>query len=560
LSRRRVLRGGAAGAVGLALAGCTQASETPTVAPAATVRAGTAATPTPGSGAQPAATAARPKLGGAITTMVTLTEPSLEVHAGTNGLAAGVGAGICYSTLLTSKWGPDIKPPSYIPSGDLAESWTQPDDTTYLFKMRPGIKWQNIAPVNGRELTAEDILYSYNRVREKRSLAGFLAGIAKMEAVDRATLKLTLDKPNADLLDNLSQATLVIVARERAEQTGGDLSMPPLIGTGPFLLDTFEPSQRTSLKRNPDYFVKGLPYLDAFTSLAVPGDPSLQVSSFRGGATNVLGSGLTRQMAEDIKRAVPSAVVTYISADRIPTDLILNLSLDLFRDVRVRQAISKAIDRKAIIDTIWTGRAQPMAGLSLPDPSYGLPEAELGRLVARDVEGAKRLLRDAGKENLSFEITVSNVLSGTMVSVTELIQANLKEIGVTTTLKPVDSPTNQAALQSGNFQANAYITSAGAPNGWLYLRHYTGGTQNYAKYSDAEMDKLIDQQAVLARDPEGRKKILQDIQRRIVDAAAYIPLVFFQQPIANAAEVKGFNPPTLLNLHNTFWTTVWLDR
>src|SRR5262249_15553281 len=148
----------------------------------------------------------------------------------------GVGPYICYSQLLTYKWGPDIKSPSYIPTGDLAESWTQADDTTYLFKLRSGVKWHNIAPVNGRELIAEDIIYSYERVRELKSQAGFLAGITKMEAVDKLTLKLTLDKPNPDVLDNLAQNKLSIVARERVEQTGGKLDESPLIGSGPFIL------------------------------------------------------------------------------------------------------------------------------------------------------------------------------------------------------------------------------------------------------------------------------------------------------------------------------------
>jgi peptide/nickel transport system substrate-binding protein len=557
LTRRSVLRGAALGASAMVLAACGA----PASAPAAPAAVATSAdTATPVSGAAPAATAARPKLGGTLSSMVTTMEPNLEPHAGTSGLAVGVGAGICYSSLLTFKWGPDIKAPSYIPTGDLAESWTQPDDLTHIFKLRPGVKWHNIPPVNGRELVAEDVIYSYERVWEKRTYASLLSGISKIEAVDPGTLKLTLDKPNADLLSNLSQANLLIVARERAEQTGGNLDEPPLIGTGPFILDTFEPRQRTSVKRNPDYFVKGLPYLDAYKNLQVPGDPSLMLSSFRAGAANALVSGASLQLAEDVKRTVPSAVVFYIPADRITTDIILNTNLEMFRDVRVRQAISKAIDRRAIIDTIWQGRARPMAGMSLPDPTYSLPEAELGRLVARDVEGAKRLLKEAGRENLSFEMAATTALSGTIVTTAELIQANLKEVGIATTIRQAETASLNASMQSRSFQAVAHIVSAGAPNGWLYARYYTGGTLNYAKYSDTEMDRLIDQQAVMARDPEGRKKILREIQRKIIDAAAYIPLVFFDQPHVLAAEVKGFNPPTLANLHNAFWTTVWLDK
>src|SRR5439155_9184012 len=122
-------------------------------------------------------------------------EGNLDPHTATGlGGAGGLGPLICYSLLVNYKWGPDIKPPSYAPVGDLAESWTQPDDLTYLFKLRPGVKWHNIAPVNGRELTAEDIVYSLKRVVEQKTYAGVLSGIAKFEAPDKATVRLTVDK------------------------------------------------------------------------------------------------------------------------------------------------------------------------------------------------------------------------------------------------------------------------------------------------------------------------------------------------------------------------------
>src|SRR5262249_22608366 len=159
----------------------------------------------------PSSLAPPPKLGGTLRTMATAVERNLEPHvAGGINATGNNGPLICYSQLLTYKWGADVKPPSYIAAGDLAESWTQPDDLTYIFKLRPGVKWHNIAPVNGRELVAEDIVYSYNRVREQRSYAAFLTGVVRMETPDRATLRLTLDKPNPDLLNNLGQYSLPI--------------------------------------------------------------------------------------------------------------------------------------------------------------------------------------------------------------------------------------------------------------------------------------------------------------------------------------------------------------
>src|SRR5207248_2120179 len=108
-------------------------------------------------------------------------------------------------------------------------------------------------------------------------------------------------------------------------------------------------------KRNPDYYFRGQPYVDGFESIRVA-DSSTFVNAFRTGDANLLASGVTIQQSEDIKKTVPGVNVIYIPNDRGTTELMLNMTLDIFKDVRVRQAISKAIDRQAIIDTVWLGR------------------------------------------------------------------------------------------------------------------------------------------------------------------------------------------------------------
>src|SRR5262249_41628698 len=161
----------------------------------------------------------------------------------------------------------------------------QLDDLTYLFKLRPGVKWHNIAPVNGRGLVADDLIYSYQRIRDlKAPSAGLLTGISKMEAVDPTTLKLTLDKPNADLLDHLANYNMLIVAKE-AVAVNGDLKEGPTVGTGPFMLQEFVVNARVVTRRNPDYFLKGLPYLDGVTAFRTA-DPSAPGNAFRAGTLN----------------------------------------------------------------------------------------------------------------------------------------------------------------------------------------------------------------------------------------------------------------------------------
>jgi peptide/nickel transport system substrate-binding protein len=217
LSRRRVLRGTAAGALGLGLAGCGTGPSSETTS-GGTVVATVAPTPT--------TAPASPKYGGELKTIATFSERALDPHV-SSGAAGGIGAAVCYSQLLTYKWGPDVKRPSYIAAGDLAESWTHLDETTFLFKLRTGIKFLNLPPVNGRELDAEDAARSFRRILDKRTFAASLAGVSDFEVVDPRTLRLRLEKPNADLLGNLAVANLSIVARELAEQ---DLATGPTIG------------------------------------------------------------------------------------------------------------------------------------------------------------------------------------------------------------------------------------------------------------------------------------------------------------------------------------------
>jgi peptide/nickel transport system substrate-binding protein len=559
LSRRRLLRGAAVGVVGFGLAGCTATTETPTVAPAATAAA--TAAPTRAAGAAPQPTAPAAKRGGTIKAMANAFERNLEPHAaGGLGTTGGYGPYICYSQLLTYKWGSDIKPSSYIPLGDLAEFWTQPDELTYIFKIRPNVKFHNIAPVNGRPLVADDIVYSYSRIRDQKTYAANLAGIVRMEAPDKTTFKITLEKPNADILNNLALNTLVIVAKERVEMAGASMEEPPLIGSGPFLFESINFQERFVARRNPDYYIAGQPYIDGFEGFRTP-EPSTMVNALRAGSINVIPGNLTVQLAEDLKKAIPTVNIIYIPGDRNPLEIVLNSTLDTFKDIRVRQAISKAIDRKAIVDACYGGRAQITAGLSLPDPSYALPDADITRLLGKDVEGAKKLLKDAGRETgLSFEITAPNFGSGILITMAEVIQANLKDIGIATTIKTVDTTTWLAATQSLNFQAITGTYAGAAPNAWLTSRFATGGSQNWVKYSDPEMDKLIEQQATQARDADARKKILQDIQRKIIDAAVYIPCVTGQPPVAALAEVKDFFPPITVNGHSLVWNTVWIDK
>jgi peptide/nickel transport system substrate-binding protein len=180
-ARRRLLRGGGVGLAGLALAACTSTTASPTAAPAAAPTTG-AAGATAGPAATPTGAARQPKMGGTFKqTQGSADQPHLDPHLVSSNALSIIGPGPAWSQLLAYKHGPGIGE-NYEIVGDLAESWQQADDTTYVFKIRSGVKFHNIPPVNGRELVAEDIAYSFQRIIDGRANASYMAGVAKMEA------------------------------------------------------------------------------------------------------------------------------------------------------------------------------------------------------------------------------------------------------------------------------------------------------------------------------------------------------------------------------------------
>jgi peptide/nickel transport system substrate-binding protein len=510
-SRRGVLK--ALGGAGVALVG---AACSPGAAPAPPTVAAVAGGQAPATGTGPATppTAVAAKRGGTFRWGGPNTWPHLDPHQTTNVVIVGYGVGVCYSKLLKLKL-KGVQMPAALPTGDLAESWEQPDDVTYVFKLRPNVKWQNVAPLNGRALTADDIIYSYDRQRTKGfANAGLLEAITKMEAVDRNTLKLTTRAPSADFLIALTDTRSVIVAKEAVELKG-DLKEGPLVGTGPFIVEKLDKNGLSVLRRNPDFYIAGQPYIDTYHYIITP-DYQTTVSAFRAGDLEVIPQpNISVEEANGLKKANPNIQVI-LDKSFTGSQLGLNLKRPPFNDVRVRQAFYKAIDTKALIATAGAGWLS--VGWNVPSLDWTLPPDEIGRLVQQDVEGARRLLREAGQDKgFDFTFTVSNGIPQD-VSGAELIAAQLKDVGIRTTIKTVDYSTLQEQLTRKDFDAYIGAYGTGGTFDLTVSQFYYGkGPLNVAGVEDPTLDQMIDKQTTLGRDPEARRKMVLDIQRRVID-------------------------------------------
>jgi peptide/nickel transport system substrate-binding protein len=534
------------------------ACSAPAAAPAPTAAAGAAQAPT--SAPAPAAPAA--KRGGTFHWASQASFPHMDPHLTSTAAMFGYGIGQWYSRLLKLKL-KDVQLPAFIPTGDAAESWEQPDDITYVFKLRPNMKWHNVAPVNGRALVADDIIFSYDRQRTKDPTfvnASILSNVVKLEAPDKQTLKITIDKPSADFLLNLSSTYSVIIAKEVVDQKG-DLKTGPVIGTGPFIMDTFDPQGDTFLRRNPDYYMTGQPYVDTY-QFTVVRDAETFKSAFRAGQTDYIPPGsVTPTEAETYRKAIPNVQLPVLKGIGGGTELGLRQDRAPFNDPRVRQAIYKAVDAEAIIQTAL-GSGWFSVGLPLPAQDWFLPQDEMSGRYKRDLDGARKLLKDAGQDG-GFEFALSTNISPEYQAATELIVAQLREVNIRATIRVLDGVAYYAQVHDkGDFEAYVGpVVTFPSVDATLFGKYHSKGARNITKINDPKLDQMIEQQTALGRNPDARKKLLLDIQRQILDQSYIRYLSTLQGPVALQPYVRDFYAGfAAINFETDRFVYMWLDK
>ena len=190
-----------------------------------------------------------------------------------------------HSRLIKQKAGPAIAPGTFPLEATSQSRGRSPNENTFVFKLRRGVKWHNKPPVNGREFTADDVVYSIERFRTVKgnSNAYMLKSLDKVEAVDKYTVKFTLKEPFAWFLDMLaSPMAIAIVAKEAVEKFGDLKKAESVIGTGPWMLDSYRPNVGATLVRNPGYFIPGLPHIERI-EVTVDEDNASRMAAFMSG-------------------------------------------------------------------------------------------------------------------------------------------------------------------------------------------------------------------------------------------------------------------------------------
>jgi peptide/nickel transport system substrate-binding protein len=442
-----------------------------------------------------------------------------------------------HSRLLKHKAGPGIQPGTFPIEGDLAESWTQPNETTYIFKLRKGVRWQNKPPVNGRELTADDVVYSVERFKTVTGNANayMLSSVDKVEAQDKYTVKFTLKAPYVWFLDMLANSHAVaIIAKECVEKFGDLKKYESVVGSGPWMLESYRPNVGYTYIRNPNYFLTGLPYIDK-VEVAVDEDNASRMAAFLAGKYDlgweyqgVINRVDWVQIKDTLKQKrprlqtaeYPNAVMSHISmrTDKAP-----------FSDVRVRRAMSLAIHRQGIIDAVLEG----VGAFNPPVPAalkeWSVPMNQLGegaRWYKYDLTQAKKLMAEAGYAN-GFQATMDFTTYGStiLVDISQLVLKHLKDIGIDAKLNQKEYGAYISTSFYGKFDSMTLGPQTGfqEPDNFLYGQYYPGELKNQSHINDPVVaDMLVRQRRTV--DVAKRREVIYSIQRHLANQQYYVQL------------------------------------
>jgi len=414
---------------------------------------------------------------------------------------------------------------------DLAESWEIPNNLTYIFHLRKGVKFHN-----GREMTADDVKYSLERVLDPATASpgrSYISTISKIEVVDAYTVKLTLSSPLASLLDALTSNNISIVPREVVQEHGNLQRVA--VGTGPYMLKDWVVDNSMTLVKNPNYFETGLPKSDQVIFRVIPEEASLY-AGVRSGNLDLatINDGATIRQAKADKNVVvmskPGMNVRVFS---------FNNQKKPFDDIRVRQAVALALNRSEILTMAEYGMGSVTGPIPISAKVWAIPpdQLPLGKI---DYAKAKQLLADAGYPNgFAFDIVCSSTYEGGL-AVAQVIQNQLKNIGLTANLDVVEWGNYIDRWVKRDFATMVELRGGSSePDRFLYRSlHSTGGVNNFM-FKDAETDKLLE----LGReqtDPAQRKATYDKVQIVLSEKA---PLVFLYCPNENQVTspyVDGF--------------------
>jgi len=472
----------------------------------------------------------------------------------------------CYSNLVIFDQSKQLERTENIVP-ELAERWSWQDGYRNLvFFLRRDVRWHD-----GQPFTSKDVKFTFDMVREAPNAAAKLrlnprkewySNVDAIEAPDLYTVVFRLKRPQPSILTMLASGYSPVLPAH----------VPPAehrarcIGTGPFKLKEWKRGESVELVRNPDYFVKGRPYLDAVRYVIIV-ERGTRVAALQANQVDVAFPGeTTLNIYEQLKAAVPKMVFTE-TASNVNENLLINTTRPPFDNVKVRRALALAVDRRAYVQAVHRGSAIVGASLA-PKPwgVWGLPDKDLAALAGYgkgpdEKAKARRLLAEAGfAPGNPLKVEMATRAIAIYLDFASFVLNELKAVGIEATLKQIETAQWHPLATRREFQIAANLTGLGVddPDASFYENYACGSPRNYTGYCNEEITRLIDQQSQEI-DPVKRRALVWQIQTRLENEASRPIMGWRTDHFAHHPHVKG------LTIHNVVYNCcrlqdTWLDR
>lgn len=488
-----------------------------------------------------------PKYGGVLKYGLSTDPPNFDPQKTSGGTAAMVVKNQFYNGLI--RYWKDYKI-----DYDLAKSYEVTEGgKVYTFHLHENVYWHN-----GEKLTMEDVKFSFDRILDPKSAAANHKDLAnlidRIEIVGANTVRFVLKNPSPSFLNIMASTTAKVISKSFVEG-GADLNKQ-LMGTGPFKLAEYTPAVHLKVEKNKNYFKKGLPYLDGIDFVFYK-DDTTRVTALRSGAIDLMGYVPWKQM-EAVERNDKLQLLS--DKGMLFMMALCNVKKAPLDNAKVRQALAWAVDRQAIVNSVFFGRGSVIGGFAYP-PSWPEYVPELDNTYGYDVEKTKKLLTEAGYPN-GFKLTVlATHQYGMHKGTGEILQAYFKEAGLDCDLELVDWATVVKRQEAGQFDVLVMGTmlSYRDPSG---LTKFVKSGDYYPKacgFSDPQIDKWMDEGA-FEMDPGKRKEIYAKVQKRALELSPILYLTWREQAEGAQAYVKGYaHIPGIYDSSRTLEVT-WLDK
>jgi peptide/nickel transport system substrate-binding protein len=499
-----------------------------------------------------------PRYGGIMNAALAGDPPSLDMHQEQTFMVAQP-LGPVYNNLI------HFDPHNYPHIvGDLAKSWTASDDAlTYTFTLHQGVKFHD-----GSELRSADVKASWDRivfppegvVSPRRSNYPMIKSI---EAPDPYTVVFQLHYPSPSFLTSLAHPANFIYAKKYLD-ADPHYYKNQTVGTGPFKLKNYVRGSLIELERNPDYWKKGLPYLDGIKYFIIK-DDGARAKAIRAGRVDVelrfLPPGeveaIQAQMGDKVVVAAPKSIGNF--------GVVVNVDKKPFDDERVRKALTLAIDRYDMAKTLAPlTNLDTIGGLMHPDTPWALPPEELQRLpgFGKDAEAnlkeAKRLLAEAGYPNGFKTVLTNRNVKLPYIDLAVYMISSWKKIGVEAEHKLEESATWSQSRVTRDFEllVDPYGSATVGDPDEMLDKFVTGASENWGRFSDPMVDALFQQQA-REMDEQKRIQLVREIDKRVLEKVWRIHGLWNSRLEVRSAKIRNYEPQPSHWMNRRF-EDVWL--